>query len=106
MRLLLELGKGLYSAVIDMAASVKDNFCDSVRKSALGNELADCLSSILVPCALYVVKFVLYGRCRYKRMSLFVVDDLSRDVLQAAEDCKTGALTGAGDPAFRYDCDY
>ena len=89
--------KGFDSAVIDMAAPVENDLRDSLSESAFCDELADGLCSFLVAGALYFVKLILNRRSGYERVSLYVIDDLHADMLQACEDRKTRTLSGAGE---------
>jgi hypothetical protein len=71
--------------VIDVCATVEDDFLDAGLDRALGNQLADCGRCSNIGTGLEVLRAVLFQRRGSgKRAACRIVDDLNIDVLRRA----------------------
>ena len=71
-------GQGLYTAVVDIAAAVKNDFLDLLGLRTLGEEQADLLGSFAV--AGRTLKLLLHGRSGNQSGSIDIINDLRIDV--------------------------
>ena len=81
--------------MVYITASVENNIGDTSSLSLLGDHLADLLSSLNI--AAEALEALLGGRSSCKCNALYVVNDLSVNVLRRTENVKTRALCGTGD---------
>ena len=81
--------------MVHIAASVENDIGDTCCLCLLGDHEANLLSSLYI--AAEALKALLSGRSSRKSNTLFVINDLSVDVLRRTENVKTGALSCAGD---------
>ena len=83
--------------MINVAAAVKHYFFDALLKGTLCNDRADLLCGLDVAAVAF--KALFNGGGGHEGAACDVVDDLSIDVVLAAEYAQAGSLSGAGDLA-------
>ena len=83
-----------YTSVIDIAAAVKYNCFDALSECLLSNSLTNVACSFLVGTD--ALECCLDGRCGDKGNALYIVDDLSINVLIGTVNSESGALCSTG----------
>lgn len=90
------VGQGLDATVIAISATIEDDGFNTGLLRPLGNQLAHQLGGLRFAFTLDLVPQVaIDGRGRGKRVAARVVNHLSVDVAQAAENVQTRALSRA-----------
>ena len=92
------LSKGCNLALINITASVKDDFRDSFLNRSLADHFANLLScSDIISILKSVFDFFLNGASGYQSLLCIIIDDLSIDVLIASIDSQARSLRRAAE---------